>query len=77
MNDLGVKIIELTNSSPIFKGIATIIVGSIALYSALYLKKKGEPDSLGLKIFTYLSIFVILFGLFILIFRPAWWKLPY
>lgn len=77
MYELGVKIIQITNLSPVFKGIATILVGVIALSFVLYMKRKGEAESVGFKVFTYLSIFIILFGLYILIFRPGWWKLPY
>jgi len=77
MYELGVKIIQITNMSPVFKGIATILAGVIALSFVLYMKKKGEPESIGVKVFTYISIFIILFGLYILIFKPGWWELPY
>jgi hypothetical protein len=72
------KIVQFTNFSPIFKGGGTIIVGLLALLFALYMKnRRKEPATLSYNLFLGLSIFVILYGLFILIFRPAWWVLPY
>ena len=70
----GVKILEFMNTSPIFKGIGTIIVGILALLFAYYMVKKwNEPKSIPFKIFIGLAIFVILYGVFILSFQPAWW----
>lgn len=78
MNDFGLKIIEITNMSPTFKGIATMIAGGVALVFWRWMKTKwNEPDSVGFKVFFYFSIFVVAYGLFILVFQPNWWKLPY
>lgn len=72
------KIVQFTNFSPIFKGGGTIIVGLAALLFALYMKnRRKEPATVSYNLFLGLSIFVILYGLLILIFRPAWWVLPY
>jgi len=78
MNDLGVKIIQITSINPTFKGLATLIAGLLALVFVWYMKKvKNEPDSISFRIFTALAIFIVLFGLFILIFQPQWWLPPY
>jgi len=78
MEDLGVKIIQITSVSPVFKGIATLITGIIALLFAFYMKKKkSEPDSFGFRVFIALGIFIVVFGLFVLIFQPQWWMPPY
>lgn len=73
------KIVQFTNFSPIFKGGGVVIVGLVALLFALYMKnRRKEPRQGGaFNLFLGLSIFVILYGIFILIFRPAWWVLPY
>ncbi|MBI5700142.1 hypothetical protein HZC35_07570 [Candidatus Saganbacteria bacterium] len=72
------KIVQFTNFSPIFKGGGVVIVGLLALLFALYMKnRRKEPATFAFNLFLGLSIFVILYGIFILIFRPAWWVLPY
>lgn len=72
------KFVFFTNFNPAFKGGGTIIVGLLALLFALYMKsRRKEPATLSYNLFLGLSIFVILYGLFILIFHPAWWVLPY
>ena len=75
---LGVKLIMFMNSSTLFKGASVALAGLVALGVWYYMKTKWkEPDSFGFKVFFYFSVFVILYGLFILLFRPGWWKLPY
>jgi len=78
MNEFGVRIIQFTNMNPIFKGASVTIVGLLALFFALWMRDKWkEPLRGGFLIFIGFSIFIILYGLFILIFRPQWWSLPY
>lgn len=78
MRELGVKLIPFTNMSPIFKGISVVIVGVIALLFAYWMHKRWkEPVKGGFKVFIALAIFIVLYGLFILIFQPHWWDLPY
>jgi len=78
MSEFGIKIIQITNMDPIFKGTSVIIVGLIALFFAWWMKEKWkEPLRGGLLVFISLSIFIILYGLYILVFQPNWWKLPY
>lgn len=72
------RIVQFTNFSPIFKGGGVVIVGLLALWFALYMKtRRKEPATVSYNLFLGLSIFVILYGLFILIFQPRWWVLPY
>jgi len=69
-----IRILEFTNTNPIFKGIGLIVLGLIALLFAYYMKKKWhEPKTLSFNIFIGLAVFIILYGAFILVFRPAWW----
>jgi uncharacterized membrane protein len=78
MDDLSLKIVQITNLSPTFKGIAVAVVGAVALCFWYWMKKRwNEPDSFGFRVFLYFSILVLLYGLFILIFQPPFWKLPY
>ncbi|MCX5751335.1 MAG: hypothetical protein NT099_06690 [Candidatus Saganbacteria bacterium] len=74
--DLGAQIIVITNTSPFFKGIAVIIAGALALWFARSYKADKEED-FGRKVFTYLAIFIILYGIFLLVLRPQWWNPPY
>jgi hypothetical protein len=78
MEERGANILLFMNTSPVFKGLSVIIAGLIALLFWYYMKKRwGEPDSFGYKAFFYFSVFVVLYGLYILMFRPDWWALPY
>ena len=78
MSDFGVKFIEFTNMNPLFKGGSVLIVGLLALCFSLWMNKRWkEPVRGGFLVFIGLSVFITLYGLFILLMRPDWWKLPY
>ncbi|MFH1683794.1 MAG: hypothetical protein ABIA67_02800 [Candidatus Margulisiibacteriota bacterium] len=78
MREFGAKLIQFTNMNPIFKGASITIVGLVALLFALWMKNRWkEPLRGGFLVFIGLTIFIILYGLFILIFKPQWWSLPY
>jgi len=64
--------------SPWFKGGSVTIVGLTALLFAWWMKKRWqEPVRGGFVVFVGLAAFITLFGLFILLFHPQWWRLPY
>ena len=78
MREFGIKLIQFTNMNPIFKGASITIVGLLALLFALWMMNRWkEPLRGGFLVFIGLCIFIILYGLFILIFQPQWWNLPY
>jgi len=78
MSDWGVKFIRFTCFDPVFKGGATLAVGLLALLFALWMRGRWkEPLQIGFLVYIAVSILVIFFGLFVLIFQPQWWKLPY
>lgn len=78
MSDFGVKFIQLTNMNPTFKGVAVALVGLMALFFAYWMRARWrEPLKGGFLVFIGFSIFVILFGLYILLLQPRWWQLPY
>ena len=55
-----------------------MLLGLLALFVALYFRnRKKEPSTLAYHLYLGLAIFIILYGFFIFIFRPAWWVLPY
>jgi len=75
---MSIQLSQLTNFIPLFKGPALIILGLLALLFAWWMKKKwNEPSSFGYWVFVGLAVFIVLFGLFILLFQPQWWRLPY
>jgi hypothetical protein len=77
-HEFGVRVIEFTNMSPLFKGISVTIVGILALLFVYLVNKRWkQPIKGGFKVFAFLSVFIFLYGLFILIFQPQWWSLPY
>ena len=78
MSEFNVKLAQVTNFSPIFKGSAVLIIGLLALLFAWWMQKRWkEPLQGGFKVFIGVAVFIVLFGLFILVFQPQWWKLPY
>jgi len=78
MNEFGVKIIQTLNMNPVFKGGSVAIAGLLALLFAWWMNEKWkEPLKGGFLVFIFLSIFIVLYGLYILVFQPQWWKLPY
>ena len=78
MNDWGIQFIEFTNTSPLFKGGATVLVGLLALVLfAWFVRKNNRQWEFGQKVFLALSVFIILYGLSILVLQPHWWDPPY
>jgi uncharacterized protein (DUF983 family) len=78
MSEWGSAFIQFTNVSPVFKGGMVAVVGLAALLFAMWMRWKWrEPLWGGFVVFILLSVFIILYGLFIFIFHPQWWKLPY
>jgi hypothetical protein len=64
--------------SPLFKGVSVIIIGLLAFLFAWWMRKGWrEPLKNGFLVFIGLAVFIVLYGLFILIFQPQWWALPY
>jgi hypothetical protein len=77
-NPFGVRLIQFMNMHPVFKGSSVTMVGLLALFFALWMRRRWEePFRGGFLVFVILAVFITLYGLFILIFQPQWWKLPY
>jgi putative flippase GtrA len=73
-----VAFIQITNTNPTFKGLSVIIAGLIALLFAYWMNKRWkEPLKGGFLVFIGLAVFIVLYGLFILVFQPHWWNPPY
>lgn len=78
MEPKGIDFLVFMNTSPIFKGVSVLIVGIIALlFSYWMVKRWKESISWQFMIFTGLAIFIVFYGLYILIFQPAWWVPPW
>jgi hypothetical protein len=78
MSEFKVRLLQFINMNPVFKGSSVIIVGLLALLFVLWMRAKWkEPLKGGFLVFIGLAVFIVLYGFFILIFRPLWWKLPY
>jgi len=74
----GEKLVQFTNTSPIFKGSAIIVVAVIALLFAFWMKKVWKEELKGgFLVFIGIAVFVLLYGLLILILQPHWWNPPY
>jgi hypothetical protein len=67
-----------SNTSPVFKGVSLMILGAISLLFCWWMVKKWkEPMSWQFKIYIGLSIFITVYGLYILVFQPQWWIPPW
>jgi hypothetical membrane protein len=78
MEPKGLAFVMFMNISPVFKGIAVICTGLVGLAFSYWLAKRWkEPMSWQFMIFIGLSIFIILYGAFLLIFQPHWWNPPW
>jgi hypothetical protein len=78
MSDLVIKIVQFTSFNPLFKGASVVIASLLALLFAgfMYWRWK-EPLRGGFLVFIGLALVALVFGLYILVFQPAWWQLPY
>jgi hypothetical protein len=78
MQALGDKLIIFTNLSPVFKGASIALTALVVLFFAYWMKQRWqEPIRGGFLVFIGLAGFTFLYGLFILLFQPHWWTLPY
>ena len=78
MNEWAVRFVAYTNMDPTFKGSSVTVVGALALLFAFWMHRRWkEPLKGGFLVFIGVAIFIVLYGLFVLIFQPQWWKLPY
>ena len=78
MEEWKVQFIQITNMHPTFKGASVAIVGILALIFAGWMHKRWqEPLRGGFLVFIGVAVFIVLYGLFVLLFQPQWWKLPY
>jgi len=78
MEPKGINFFIYTYSNPVFKGITVIIAGLLALgYCYWMIKRWKEPMTWQFRVFIGLSIFIVLYGLFILLFQPQWWIPPW
>lgn len=78
MNESVVKLTQFMNMNPLFKGASVTLVGLVALFFAWWMSERWkEPLKGGFLVFVLLSVFITLFGLYILVLQPQWWKLPY
>jgi len=72
----GGELIRFMSENPVFKGSGSIVIGVLALLFAYFIKKRGTKLDYGYWVFVSLSVFIILFGTYILMFRPLWWTPP-
>jgi hypothetical protein len=72
-----VRWITYSSQSPIFKGSSLCLIALCALAFAWWRKERGEKLQGGFLVFSATALFILLFGLFLLIFQPHWWNPPY
>jgi glucan phosphoethanolaminetransferase (alkaline phosphatase superfamily) len=78
MNEWAVSLVSFTGMNPTFKGGSVALVGLLALLFAFWMNRRWkEPLKGGFLVFIGVSVFIVLYGLFVLVFQPQWWKLPY
>jgi hypothetical membrane protein len=78
MNEGLVRFVSFTNMDPTFKGGSVALVGLLALLFAFWMNRRWkEPLKGGFLVFIGSAVFFVLYGIFVLVFQPQWWKLPY
>lgn len=73
---MGIELLTFMNQSPIFKGISLTILGVLAILFGLWMKKKNKKMDLNVFIFIAVSVIILLYGIFILVYKPLWWAPP-
>ena len=71
------NMVQYMNQSPIFKGSALCLIAIAALAFGWWRKDRGEKLEGGLFVFVLVAAFILIFGLFLLVFQPHWWNPPY
>ena len=69
--------VKYANESPLFKGSMLCLIALLALTFAWWRKERGEQLQGGFLVFTIVALFILFFGLFLLVFQPHWWNPPY
>ena len=64
------------SQSPVFKGLALIILGILALLFAWVYKGKEKKIDANLWAFILVAVFILVFGIWVLIFQPQMWQPP-
>ena len=72
-----IKIVTFMSQNPIFKGSGLIVLSVLALVFANWLKGKGKKPSFELWVFIGVAVYILVYGIYILIFRPNLWSPPY
>ncbi len=76
MVEFGIKLITFMSQSPVFKGWALIILGLLALLFAWGYKGKDKKTEPNLWVFILVAAFILVFGIWILVFQPQMWLPP-
>jgi len=76
MVEFGIKLITFMSQRPVFKGWALILLGILSLLFAWIYKGKGKKVEGSLWVFILVAAFILVFGIWILIFSPQWWLPP-
>jgi hypothetical protein len=75
---MDIAIVQYTCFNPVFKGTGLVIFGLLGILIYLYMKRRWkEPASFGFNLFLATAVFIVIYGLIILVLRPNWWALPY
>ncbi|MCX5748769.1 MAG: hypothetical protein NTZ10_00780 [Candidatus Saganbacteria bacterium] len=74
--ETGSKIIRYISESPVFKGSALIILSLIAFIATAVMVKNGRKRDINFWVFAAAAAIILLYGAYILIAQPQWWKPP-
>jgi len=74
--ETGISLISFMSTSPVFKGIALMLLSVLAVLFGFWFNKGSEPSN-NFKMYLAVAGIIFLYGLFILIVRPHWWLPPY
>lgn len=73
---MDIKLLTFMNQSPIFKGVSLTILGVLAILFGLWMKKKNKKMDFNLWVYIIISVAILIYGIFVLIYRPVLWMPP-
>lgn len=74
--ETGIKLLTFASQSPLFKGISLIVLAGFAFVFGMWFNK-GNNVSKGFWAYVLVTLIILGYGIFILIFKPLWWLPPY
>ena len=71
------RFVQQMSTDALYKGVGLILLGCVASSFALWVKRRGDPPSLGWYLFLGIALFILGYGIFLVMVQPPWWHVPH